>query len=212
MTLQIIGSGFGRTGTMTMKDALGTLSFGPTHHMVEILENPGQLNLWKGHFAGETVDWQDVFAGYNSQVDWPGASVWHQTFTTFPNAQVIHTERPEQEWWASFSKTIGKLFGLYQTLPLPPHINVATALMTEGLFENGYGDFKDKDAMIEAYRANNQKVRETIPAEQLLVFNVTEGWAPLCAFLNVAIPDTPFPHHNVRNDFWAVFGGEPVEA
>ena len=210
MALKVIGSGFGRTGTMTMKDALGVLGFGPTHHMVEVMGDPDQIGHWKDHFAGKAVDWNDVFAGYPSQVDWPGAAVWPETFKAFPDAKVIHTECPEDAWWASFSKTIGKIFAIHDALPLPPHIADVTATMKAGLFLNGgYGDFTDKDTMIAAYRANNQKVRDRVPAAHRLVFDVAEGWGPLCAFLKVAAPATPFPHHNLRNDFWAHFGGEP---
>jgi hypothetical protein len=210
MPLKIIGSGFGRTGTMTMKDALGVLGFGPTHHMVELFENPEQISLWKDHFNGVTVDWEDVFKGYNSQVDWPGSSVWHQSLIAFPNAKVLHTERPEEDWWSSFDKTIGKLHRVYQDLPLPPVLHDLVAMTKDGLFLNGYGDFRDKDAMIAAYRANNRKVRDTVPANRLLVFDVARGWEPLCAFLDVPVPDTPFPHHNLRNEFWSHFGGEPA--
>ncbi|MCB1463531.1 MAG: hypothetical protein KDJ90_14145 [Nitratireductor sp.] len=209
MTLKIIGSGFGRTGTMTMKDALGVLGFGPTHHMTEIMSHPEQLEHWKAVFAGEPVDWEAVYDGYVSQVDWPGASVWERTMLAFPDAKVIHTERPEEAWWASFNKTIGKFFSIADSLELPPGFHETFRTMKDGFLVSTFTDFTDKDSAIAAYRANNRKVRETVPADRLLVFNVAEGWEPLCGFLGVAQPDTPFPHHNVRKEFWEHFGGEP---
>ncbi len=212
MSLQIIGSGFGRTGTMTMKDALGILGFGPTHHMTEIMENPEQLEHWKAIFAGRDVDWAEVFAGYNSQVDWPGAHVWHQTSIAFPGARVIHTERPEDDWWASFNSTIGRFFALSETIDLPPAFAEIFATMKNGFLAQTFTDFTDRDSAIAAYRRNNQKVRETFPADRLLVFNVADGWEPLCDFLGVPVPDEPFPHKNQRQEFWEHFGGEPVEA
>lgn len=211
MTLKIVGSGFGRTGTMSMKDALGVLGFGPTHHMVEIMEHPEQLAHWKAIFAGETVDWAEVYAGYGSQVDWPGASAWHEASMAFPDAKVIHTERPEEEWWASFSKTIGKFFHLADGLEIPPHFREIFTEMKSGMIERTFSDFTDRDSAIAAYRANNSRVREVIPADRLLVFNVAEGWEPLCRFLDVPVPDQPFPHHNVRREFWDHFGGEPAD-
>jgi len=212
MSLQIIGSGFGRTGTMTMKEALGVLGFGPTHHMTEIMENPEQIDHWKAVFAKKDVDWAEVFAGYNSQVDWPGAYVWHQTSIAFPDAKVIHTERPEEDWWASFNTTIGKFFALSDSIELPPHLADIFATMKSGMLAGTFSDFTDRDSAIAAYRANNQKVREVIPANQLLVFNVAEGWGPLCDFLGVPVPEVAFPHNHVRHEFWEHFGGEPAMA
>ena len=212
MTLKIIGSGFGRTGTMTMKDALQTLGFGPTHHMTEFMEHPGQLAHWQAIFKGEDVDWAEVFSGYASQVDWPGAYVWPQTTIAFPEAKVIHTERPAEDWWASFSRTIGKFFALSDTLDIPPHFREIFETMKTGFLAKTFTDFTDRDAAIAAYEANNRKVRAEVPADRLLVFNVADGWVPLCAFLGVPVPDAPFPHMNHRREFWAHFGGEPAMA
>jgi Sulfotransferase domain len=157
-------------------------------------------------------DWAEVFSGYNSQVDWPGAHVWHQTSIAFPNAKVIHTERPEDDWWASFNGTIGKFFALADKMELPPAFAEIFATMENGFLKQTFTDFTDRDAAIAGYRRNNAKVRETIPADRLLVFNVADGWAPLCDFLGVPVPATDFPHKNVRREFWEHFGGEPAMA
>ena len=211
MSLQIIGSGFGRTGTMTMKDALGTLGFGPTHHMTEIMGNPDQLRHWKAIFANEDVDWAEVFEDYASQVDWPGAWCWEKSLIAFPEAKVIHTERPEEDWWQSFNGTIGKFFAVSDRLELPPEFREIFATMKNGLIADTFTDFTDRTSAIAAYRANNRKVREVVPPNRLLVFNVADGWAPLCRFLGVPQPDTAFPHHHLRQEFWQHFGGEPTE-
>lgn len=211
VTLKIIGSGFGRTGTTTLKAVLGTLGFGPTYHASGIFQNPQKIKLWKNHLDGEVVDWADVFAGYNSQVDWPGSMVWDQTFAAFPEARVIHTERPEEDWWASYAHTIGKQLRLMPSMPAPEEIRGVADVFTQLLNQN-YGDFTDKAKMIAAYRTNNQKVRETIPEKQLLVLDMAKGWTPLCEFLGVSEPDTTFPHLFKRDEFWEMFGGEPIEA
>jgi hypothetical protein len=210
MALQIIGSGFGRTGTMTMKGALGILGFGPTHHMTEIMAHPEQLQHWKAIFAGEPVVWEEVYAGYVSQVDWPDAACWEQALAAFPDAKVIHTERPEETWWRSFDGTIGKFFGMMDGLDLPPHLREIFLTMREGFVTSTFSDHRDQEIAISAYRGNNQRVREIVPADRLLVFDVAEGWEPLCRFLEVPVPETPFPHHNERREFWEHFGGEPV--
>ena len=210
MSLKVIGSGFGRTGTMSMKEALGVLGLGPCHHMLEVMENPKQLPHWKAIAAGEQVNWAEVFEGYNSQVDWPGAHVWQETSIAFPEARVIHTERPEDAWWNSFNGTIGKFFANYSDLDLPPHITDIFDTMNGWLIKEAFDDFTDRDSAIAAYRLNNQKVRDTIPADRLLVFNVADGWDPLCRFLELPVPDTAFPHRHPKKEFWEHFGGEPA--
>jgi hypothetical protein len=210
MTLAIIGSGFGRTGTMSMKMALEQLGFGPCHHMTEVIGNPAQPAHWKAIAAGQQVDWAEVFKGYNSQVDWPGAAVWRETSVAFPDAKVVHTERPEDEWWNSFSVTISKFFDRAPGLPLPPKIADIFRTMSGWFMKDTFADHTDRATAIAAYRRNNEMVRDTVPAERLLVFKVAEGWGPLCGFLERPEPATPFPRSHPRDDFWAHFGGEPA--
>jgi len=210
MGLAVIGSGFGRTGTKSIKEALEILGLGPCHHMYEVLDNPDQIPFWQAAVAGETVDWEQVFAGYNSQIDWPGAHVWRQTAAAFPDAKILHSQRPEESWWKSFSKTIGKLHGVYTSMELPPHI-IAILKNNEKMLNDTFGgDWTDKDKAIAAYRQRAIDVQDAFPADRVLVFDVADGWEPLCDFLKVDVPDAPFPHHNLRADFWDVLGGEPA--
>jgi hypothetical protein len=87
MALEIIGAGFGRTGTNSLKIALEFLGFGPCHHMFEVRDNPELLPDWQRAAMGERVDWDQVFRGYRSQVDWPGARYWRELTEHFPNAK-----------------------------------------------------------------------------------------------------------------------------
>ncbi|WP_340107490.1 sulfotransferase family protein [Pikeienuella sp. HZG-20] len=208
MGLKIIGSGFGRTGTMSTKMALEHLGFGPCHHMIEVMRNPAQPAHWAALADGRDVDWEEVFAGYASQVDFPGAAVWPALSTAFPDARVIHTERPEEDWWSSYSTTIGKFFANRESIPLPPPVAAIFETMDKLLVRDTFGGL-DRDRSIAAYRRNNEKVRATIPAERLLVFTPTDGWEPICRFLGAPVPSTDFPRSNARDEFWAVFGGEP---
>ncbi len=210
MSLKVIGSGFGRTGTMSTKLALEQLGFGPCHHMVEVMNNPVQAAHWKAVAAGAPVDWAAVLQDYGAQVDWPGAAVWPETTRAFPEAKVVHTERPEEAWWNSFQVTIGKFFTHAPGMALPPHIAEIFQTMSDWFIKETFEDHGDRDCAIAAYRRNNRMVRETIAPERLLVFDVAEGWEPLCDFLEVPVPDTPFPRSHPRDEFWAHFGGEPV--
>lgn len=211
MSLQIIGSGFGRTGTMSTKRALEQLGFGPCHHMTEVMGNPDQPAFWDAHAAGAEVDWADVFVGYGAQVDFPGATVWHELSIAFPEAKILHTERPEDAWWASYSGTINKFWEYRTHLDLPPPIAKVFETMDKIVVQDLIGG-TDRKAAINAYRRNNEKVRDTIPADRLLVFTPTDGWEPLCRFMEVDVPDGDFPRSHARNEFWAHFGGEPTTA
>ena len=209
MPLSVIGSGFGRTGTKSLKAALERLGFGPCHHMHEIITNPDRVPGWVDALGGKPVDWEVLFAGYGAQVDWPGAHFWREMATAFPDAKVVHSVRPEDKWWASFEKTIGKLGTTYASMPLPPHIHAMLEATFGAVRPTFGGMLLDREQALAAFRRRTMDVAAAIPPERLLVFDVSEGWGPLCTFLGVPVPDEPFPHHNLRNDFWEAIGGEP---
>ena len=187
MALAVIGSGFGRTGTKSLKEALKTIGFAPCHHMHEIVEHPEQVAHWQAIAAGTPVDWNDVFSGYRSQVDWPGAHVWRELSVAFPEAKVVHTQRDPEVWWNSYSKTIGMLISKYSQLPLPPHISAILDAWTKMVGDTVFsGKPADQETCIAVFKRNNQLVRDTIPAGRLLVFDVAEGWEPLCRFFECA--------------------------
>ncbi len=211
MRLSVIGSGFGRTGTRSLKEALELIGFGPCHHMEEIFAHPEQVAYWQAIAAGQPVDYTEVFAGYRSQVDWPGAHVWRELIKTFPDAKVVHSVRPDYAWWNSFSRTIGKLMGMYTTLPMPPHIRAMLDACDILIAQDTFGGrIQDREAALAAYHKRTDEVRAAVPAERLLVFDVADGWEPLCQFLNVPVPAAPFPRRNTKDDFWANLGGEPA--
>ncbi|MCC1492627.1 sulfotransferase family protein [Cognatishimia sp. F0-27] len=213
MPLKIIGTGMSRTGTLSTRTALETLGFGPCHHMMALFENPDQVETWAAVARCEPVDWNAVFHGYSAQVDFPGGRVWQQTIQAFPEAKVLHTERPEEEWWASFSKTVLKVWANHQRLTqnMPQHIRDIFVKLTPFYIDDTFGGLPDKDMALAAYRRNNRLVRELVPADRLLVFTPSDGWSPLCAFLGVAVPETPFPRSNARDEFWENFEEEPAD-
>ena len=210
MGLKIIGSGFGRTGTMSLKRALEQLAFGPCHHMEELLLHPEQVHYWQGIVAGQRMNWEEVFAGYNSQVDWPGAHVWRDLAAAYPQAKVIHTVRPEEDWWRSFSQTIAALLTSDQQMPPPPHILAMMQMAREMISAQTFGgSLIDQETALAAYQRRSEEVRAAIPPERLLVFDVAEGWQPLCRFLDVAEPAMPFPRLNSTEEWWRLVKGGP---
>ena len=213
MSLAIIGSGFGRTGTASLKRALERLGFGPCHHMEEVLAHPEQVPYWQAALAGEPVDWDKVFSGYRAQVDWPGAHVWRQLAAAYPKAKVIHSTRPEDAWWTSFSATIGKVLTMYKDLPAPPHVTAMMKATEKALVDQTFGcALTDRAGVLAAYRRRAEEVRAAIPRERLLVFDVSEGWEPLCAFLGVPAPSEAFPRVNSTQEFWQLVEGKPLQS
>ena len=72
-------------------------------------------------------------------------------------------------------------------------------LIWDGMFQ---GRFEDKAFAIEVFNRHNEQVRRDVPPDRLLVFDVREGWEPLCAFLGVPVPEgKPFPHVNDTAQF-----------
>ena len=207
MTLRIIGSGFGRTGTTSLKEALEVLGFGPCHHAVEVLAHPEQIPVWHRALAGEAVDWSLVLSSYRSQIDWPGAHFWRELAAAYPAAKVIHSIRPVEAWWNSYSATIGKhLHGRRGGL-LPIDLQRWFDDLEEMVGRQTFGStVLDKEAAVAAYLRRTEDVRAAIPPSRLLVFGVAEGWEPLCAFLGVAVPDRPFPRLNSTAQFWESVG------
>lgn len=196
MALAVIGAGFGRTGTDSMKRALEELGFGPTHHMREVLADPAAIARWRAIAAGARPDWDEVFTGWRSTVDWPSALFWRELAGYYPEAKVILTVRDPASWYTSFSATI------------QPHVvtgdpeSIGCRLIGERVF-GGRAD--DRAHAIAVYERNNAEVQAAIPAERLLVFRLGEGWEKLCPFLGVPVPDTPFPHVNTAAEFRAAF-------
>lgn len=193
MALKIVGTGFGRTGTDSMRMALNRLGFGPTHHMGEVMADTAQRDAWRRVYAGETPDWDALFSGYHACVDWPSAAYWPAIAAHYPDAKILLTWRSPESWWASFEKTILQVY-LRNTDP------ASLMAYLPGFFG---GDPADPDIAKTAYRRNADAVRATFPARRLLVHDLGSGWGPLCDFLGVAVPDAPYPVSNAPDAFHA---------
>lgn len=196
--LKVIGAGFGRTGTASMKAALEHLGLGPCYHMFEVIAKPERIEPWGRAADGEPVDWDDVLDGFQSTVDWPGCSFWRQLVDAHPDAKVVLTVRDPQRWYDSTYNTIyqfvedtgsgADLDDFSRTMR--PNID---KLIWNGTFD---GRFEDRDHAIEVFEAHNEQVRQGVPADRLLEFEVSQGWEPLCEFLGVDVPSEEFPHVN----------------
>jgi sulfotransferase family protein len=198
--LEVIGTGFGRTGTLSLKAALERLGFGPCHHMLELMGDAGQIAQWTRVARGETADWDAVYRGYRATVDWPGARYWRELTAHFPQAKVILTVRDPWRWYESAAASIfGSASG---PAPADPDLARLRQITRDIVWDGEFaGRFADERHAIEVFTGHNRAVRREIPADRLLVYEVTQGWEPLCAFLGAPVPDEPFPRMNDRREF-----------
>jgi hypothetical protein len=193
MTLKVIGAGFGRTGTDSMREALNMLGVGPCHHMLEVNASDEQKRMWRALVQGAPPEWEQLFAGYGSAVDWPSAYYWRELSAFYPQAKVVLTYRTAESWWKSFEQTI--LRGIQMSTE-PESLGIA--LVRDKVFA---GRPDDRALAIARYEENVKAVRATVPPERLLVHSLGDGWEPLCAHLGVPVPAQPYPSRNSANDF-----------
>jgi len=179
-----------------MKLALEQLGFGPCHHMVEVFGHMDSIPLWIAAAEGKP-DWDAVFDGYKSVVDYPGAAFWRELTAYYPSAKVLHTVRDAEAWFESTQATI--FAPRAGTENAPPQMQAFFAAVMRELGDRRH----DRDFMIDYFERHTAEVMRTIPAERLLVYRTGDGWEPLCAFLGVPVPDTPFPKVNDRAEFQA---------
>lgn len=197
--LKVIGAGFGRTGTLSLKHALEELGSGPCYHMSELFDKPHVDEQWDAIVSGGPADWPTIFKGYQATVDWPACSFYKELMQVYPNAKVLLTVRDPEKWYESVASTIYRVSHMNPDHARTPHGHMVRTLIWQGTFDNR---FEDKDYAIGVFLRHNEEVKQHVSAEKLLVYNVKEGWEPLCAFLEVPVPaGKPFPHDNDRANF-----------
>lgn len=166
--------------------------------MYELLQDPARWPSWLRVYGGAPVDWEEVYGGYNSAVDAPASFLWRELSTAYPDAKVILTMRSPEAWrlsmlaagaairanppkppLASFMQRSVEFFAKLSSAMLPP----------------------DDASAFAAFAAHNESVKRAVPKERLLVFDVRDGWEPLCRFLDVPVPHEPFPRTNSAEEF-----------
>ncbi|MDP4511526.1 sulfotransferase family protein [Nonomuraea turcica] len=208
--LKVIGAGFPRTGTSSMKAALERLGFGPCYHMFEILMNPSHVDKWLPVTTGVPIDWDQVLRGYQSTQDWPASHFWREQAEVYPDAKIILTVRDPHRWYASMQALIANGPGRKLPPSLPDRAAAVFGALArfgpvmdhigQSVFGEGWrfsDGMPDEDLAVDAFHRHIAMVQESLPADRLLVFDVRDGWEPLCRFLDVEAPaDEPFPHLN----------------
>jgi hypothetical protein len=203
--MDVIGAGFGRTGTLSLKAALEQLGVGPCAHMIPLIEDQEQAGRWLAAVRGVPGALDAATDGFRSTVDWPGAYFWRELVERHPAAKVVLSVRDPESWYESTCRTIYPAAMKALDLPeMPPFAEMAHAVVWDGTFK---ARFPDTDFAISVFTEHNDAVRREVPAERLLEFDVKQGWAPLCDFLGVPVPATAFPRLNDTATFQARLSG-----
>ncbi|MDZ4709724.1 MAG: sulfotransferase [Saprospiraceae bacterium] len=213
MSIKIIGAGWPRTGTNTLKQSLEMLGYSKTYHMKELLVHPENLHYWATLKETGTTNWDDLYNGYQASVDFPCCPWYKEHLKRYPEAKVILTVRPFENWYNSIFSTIWKAgpqtvlekIKMMSKLLFNPRlrsvikcVKFAKSSIFGGLLQ---GKFEDKAATENLFNKHIEDVRAFVPAEQLLIFDISEGWEPLCKFLGAAVPSEPIPHLNKKENF-----------
>jgi hypothetical protein len=210
--MHVIGVGFGRTGTASLKVALERLGVGPCYHMFNVIAEPTRARAWLAAARGERPDWDEIFAGFGSTVDWPAAAFWRELVDAYPDAKVILTVRDPDRWYTSATETIFRMARRSQS-PVGRQL-----LRLIALTNPGFGDFvamtdavvvqrvfgghvDDRDHAVAVFSSHTAEVRAGVPPDRLLELDIAEGWRPLCELLDLPVPDEPFPHLNDAAEF-----------
>ncbi len=213
MSLKIIGAGLPRTGTNTLKQSLEMLGLKHVYHMKELLVNPDKLHYWKTLDDTGDTDWDALYQGYDGTVDFPGYAWYKEHMKRYPDAKVILTVRDFESWYKSVDNTV------FRAGPQTPGQKIK--MLTKLLFsararkvvkvikwfkkvffaERLQGKFEDKAFAKKFWEDHIAGVKKHVPKEKLLVYDVRDGWPPLCKFLGVPEPAEPLPHLNKKENF-----------
>lgn len=209
MSLKVIGAGLPRTGTLSLKIALEELDFVKCYHMSDLFNNLNQLAFWNRCARGKPVNWEAFFTGYQAAIDFPTSLFYKELIQIYPTAKVVLTVRNPATWYDSITATIftkprTRIDELLDVIKAPfsaeHRLNCRwhplDRLMWRTLFE---GKFTDKQYVIDIFQRHSAEVQRVVPRERLLIYEVQQGWEPLCRFLGVPVPvNQLFPHLNDR--------------
>lgn len=194
-----------KTGTKTMAEALRILGF-KVYDFEEqyFYHSEDWLKFLK---TGDTTLLQDMYKDVDAITDSPGSFFWEELMGMFPDAKVIHMERKtEEEWVKSLTRQVsnhGKYHWRYwfssNFRKLKNHLILCGTVTTTGSIQPKYPwQMRGKYPAMYGirYRQTNARVREVVPHQRLFICTHSDGWEPLCKFLDVPIPNVPYPHRN----------------
>jgi Sulfotransferase domain len=203
-----------RTATTTQLVALEQLGYAPCYHMRDMLADLEKgLPLWEA-VADGNPDWEAIFGGAQSTVDWPSARYYRELMDYYPDAKVLLSVRPGDAWVRSMRQTV---WGIFHGDSVIHHVSDARRVIdplwaryTDLMYRMSWdpeeggvlaGNTYDDDELARIMERWNDSVKATVPPERLLVWDPADGWEPLCEFLEVDAPEGPVPRLNDTASF-----------
>ena len=202
--MKVICAGWGRTGTRSLKYALEYINKQPSYHMQNILLNKQDAKKWHDLIFNDkkNYDWENIYKGYGACLDFPSCNYYKELMEFYPDAKVILNLRDDKSWVKSWNVLNNKIlksftFRFIAKLPntsfkLQKDIHNEMILGHRGAFQNA----KTDEEKMKRFNEWNQSVIDNVPKDRLLIYKASEGWEPICKFLNVDVPDIPFPYKN----------------
>jgi len=212
--LAVIGAGLPRTGTLSVKAALEFLLGGPCYHgSLPFSGREGDQTVWREAFSTESIHPVlecGILRGFKAGVDHPFMCWYKELLELQPSAKVVLTVRDPECWYRSIVFLFSTINSLANTFPCSTFLSlVGLGSACEYARQNMVDTYgvsgkiniaaqSDKSEAIKIFNSHIEEVRSVVPKDQLLVFDVSEGWEPLCKFLGLPVPDIPFPNINDR--------------
>jgi hypothetical protein len=207
----------GRCGTLSLKHALEELGYGPCYHMKEVMDRGDRIKAWKRVNYGAPANWDELYRGFRSTVDWPGCFYWKELVDHYPDAKIILGVRDPEKWADSMDQTMWRWplrrrnwfsrwnYAIFSVLN-PTSLAVPRMLdpILDKTFDyRSFNQPDDREYAIKAFIKHSEDVKAYVPADRLLVYEISQGWEPLCEFLGVPVPQTPMPRMHESEVFKA---------
>ncbi|KAI1348600.1 hypothetical protein F5Y01DRAFT_328372 [Xylaria sp. FL0043] len=203
-TIKVIVAGLPRTGTISVKKALGELGYKNCFHLAEPLCQFGNLRR-----SADIVDTEDsksrrdklahLLEGHEATLEVPGSACLPDLLEMYPEAKVILTQRTSAEVWLRSWRGFGidLLSDFFRQVGYWVPGVVSANDLYRGFMRLAAERFglPAPEPSIQMYHAHNDWVKRIVPSERLLVFKCQDGWEPLCSFLGRRRADD-FPHCN----------------
>ena len=207
--MKVICAGLSKTGTKSIAKALQVLGFSVFDFIEHITIHHDE---WVAIYRqGKTPDFLSMYKDVDAVTDLPAAIWYDEIHQTFSDAKVILSVRDNEDVWLKSWVDQIALFrgsGFFQRMiqMILRYIIPLTQGFDVPFFDDidmaAYGTLRPESTVLykKKYREHNERVRAVIPKEKLLIFNVKQGWKPLCEFLGCDIPDQEFPRQNVKGE------------
>ena len=197
MSVEVIGAGVGRTGTLSLKTGLEQLLGRPSYHMVEILGRPEHARHWRTLAEGGEVDWSELIGHHGATTDFPACLFWREILAANPEALVLLSTRKDPDtWWKGAAGTIFAVSAANAPPDLAELVEAVVLIMSTRFSP----DLHDRDMTLAAYERHNGDVPAAAPAGRLVEWQASDGWGPLSAALGTPVPNEPFPYLDKAED------------